>query len=69
MNKYYPYIGAHEYIIGKTVFVRTKSGYARGKVIEYIFPKRGIIGTYKIKIDNGKTTSTTTIYIEKEATT
>ena len=64
-NQYEPYIGCHEGIMGCEVYVKFPTGYVCGKVVEYIFPKRGIIGTYKVKRKDGKIMSATTVYTKE----
>lgn len=64
-NMYHPYIGSHENMMGRIAYIKTKSGYVSGKVVGYAFPKRGIIGTYKVHTE-GKMRSATIIYIKEE---
>lgn len=64
-NVYHQYIGSHENMMGRTAYIKTKSGYIGGKVVGYVFPKHGIIGTYKIHTE-GRTRSATTIYTKEE---
>lgn len=59
---YQKYIGNPSEAIGKTLYVKLTSGYVAGKVVEYVYPKYGIVGTYKVKRADGKTMSTPTLY-------
>ena len=65
MNKrYQAYIGGYENAIGRYAYVKFPQGYVGGKVIEWVAPKHGIVGTYKVQRDDGKIMSAKTIYIE-----
>lgn len=64
-GQYKKYLGGHENIMGCEVYVKFSTGYVCGKVVEYVFPKHGIIGTYKVKRKDGKVMSATTIYIKE----
>ena len=64
-GQYKKYFGGHENIMGRKVYVKFSTGYVCGKVVEYVFPKHGIIGTYKVKRKDGKVMSATTIYIKE----
>lgn len=65
MNKQYiAYFSSHENVMGRHVFVKFPQGFVGGKVVEYVFPKRGIVGTYKVQRDDGATMSAKQIYIE-----
>lgn len=63
-EQYRPYLGGHENIMGREVYVKFPTGYICGKVVEYVFPKRGILGTYKVKRKDGKVMSAITVYIK-----
>lgn len=65
MKKYSPYIGCSERA-PKMCFVMVRNNFISGKIIEYRFPKHGIIGTYVIKCDDGKIRKAETIYKEVE---
>lgn len=65
-NKFRAYHGSHENVMGTNVYVKFPTGFVEGKVIEYIFPKRGIIGHYKVRRADGQTMSTSIIYIKEE---
>ena len=60
---YVKYSGKPTDIMGRKVYVKFPTGYVSGEVIEYIPPRRGIVGTYKVRRDDGKTMSATTLYI------
>lgn len=62
---YQKYIGNPSEAIGKTLYVKLTSGYVAGKVVEYVYPKYGIVGTYKVKCKDGKIMNTPAIYIKE----
>lgn len=62
---YQKYIGNPSKAIGKTLYVELTSGYVSGKVAEYVYPKYGAVGIYKVKCEDGKIISTPTIYIKE----
>jgi hypothetical protein len=64
-EQYRTYLGGHENIMGHEVYIKFPTGYVYGKVVEYVFPKHGIIGTYKVKRKDGKIMSATVIYIKE----
>lgn len=64
-GQYKKYLGGHENIMGCEIYVKFPTCYVCGKVVEYVFPKHGIIGTYKVKRKDGKVVSATTIYIKE----
>ena len=51
--------------MGHEVYIKFPTGYVCGKVVKYVFPKYGIIGTYKVKRKDGKIMSATVIYIKE----
>ena len=65
-NKYTTYIGSYENVIGRYVYVKFPTGFVGGKVVEFVFPKHGIGGTYKVKRDDGNIMSTKIIYLKIE---
>lgn len=66
IDKYTKYIGSYENAIGRYVYVKFPTGFVGGKVVEFVFPKHGIGGTYKVKRDDGKTMSAKIIYLKED---
>ena len=66
-NTYVKYSGKPTDIMGHNVYVKFPTGYVSVEVIEYVPPRRGIVGTYKVRRDDGKTMSATTLYINDSA--
>lgn len=64
-EQYRTYLGGYENIMGHEVYIKFPTGYVCGKVVEYVFPKHGIIGTYKVKRKDGKIMSASVIYIKE----
>ena len=64
MEKYVPYIGSHEKILGSTVYVKIGNSFYKGTAATFIFPRQGIIGKYTVKCDDGRTRTVKTIYKE-----
>lgn len=53
------FIGNHEHVIGRKAYVKTLSGFASGRIEEYIYKSR----RYRLRMDGGGCCYTQKLYI------